>query len=86
MEDRRKPPTGLDRTGPRFVRHAAIGLKADSARIGHFVSERHEPDQRAGLQVFKARLLPLGDAASRPSSGERNKIVLTHSLQDQKYG
>ena len=27
-----------------FVRHAAIGLKADSARIGHFVSEWHEPE------------------------------------------
>jgi hypothetical protein len=39
-----------------------------------------------GLYVFKARLLPLGDAASRPSSGERNKIVLAHPLQDQKYG
>jgi hypothetical protein len=44
MEDRREPPTGLDRTGPRFVRQAAIGLKADSARIGHFVSEWHEPE------------------------------------------
>ena len=28
MEDRRKPLTGLDRTGPRFVRQAAIGLVA----------------------------------------------------------
>ena len=45
MEDRRKPPTGLDRTGPRFVRHAAIGLEADSARTNHFGSEWHEPDQ-----------------------------------------
>jgi hypothetical protein len=25
-------------------------------------------------------------AASRPSSGERDKIVLAHPLQDQKYG
>jgi len=25
-------------------------------------------------------------AASRPSSGERDKIVLTRALQDQKYG
>jgi hypothetical protein len=46
IEDRREPPTGLDRAGSRFVRHAAIGLKAESARIGHFVSEWHEPDQR----------------------------------------
>jgi len=28
MEDRRKPLTALDRTGPRFVRQAAIGLEA----------------------------------------------------------
>ena len=39
-----------------------------------------------GLYVFKGRLLPLGDAASRPSSGEPDKIVLAHPLQDQKYG
>jgi len=39
MEDRREPPTGLDRTGLRFVPHAAIGLKADSARISHFGSD-----------------------------------------------
>jgi hypothetical protein len=25
-------------------------------------------------------------SASRPSSGERDKIVLAHPLQDQKYG
>jgi hypothetical protein len=39
MEDRRELPTGLDRTGLRFVRHAANGLKADSARISHFGSD-----------------------------------------------
>jgi len=35
---------GLDRTGLRFVRHATIGLKADSARISHCGSEWNEPD------------------------------------------
>jgi hypothetical protein len=30
---------GLDRTGLRFVPHAAIGLKADSAKISHFGSD-----------------------------------------------
>ena len=39
-----------------------------------------------GFYVFKSRLRTLGGAASRPSSGERDKIVLAHPLQDQKYG
>jgi hypothetical protein len=39
IEDRREPPTGLDRTGPRFDRQAAIGVKADPARAGHFGSD-----------------------------------------------
>jgi hypothetical protein len=46
MENRRKPANRPRRTGPRFVRHAAIGLEADSAKIGHFGSEWNEQVQR----------------------------------------
>jgi hypothetical protein len=36
-------------------------------------------------RMTRSRHLTPG-AASRPSSGERDKIVLAHPLQDQKYG
>jgi hypothetical protein len=38
-EDRREPPTDFDRAGPRFVRQAAIRVKADSARTSQLGSD-----------------------------------------------
>jgi hypothetical protein len=60
MEDRREPPTGLDRTGPRFVR-AAIELEADSG-ISPTISVDstghnrfwHEPDQPRGANDVRS--------------------------------
>jgi hypothetical protein len=53
-------------------------MRSKQAGIGHIGF--------TGLYMFKARLRTLGSAASRPSSGERDKIVLAYALQDQKYG